>query len=153
MDQFYNKLLDIIAAGSFSVFGASAAYVYKKQRDSTEFVLGAFIVNLFLAFFIGTFIGSFIPPSTTNPYRDGLLMLSGFCCFPILSILESYGVKILEKLITKNIETATGLDLTSDSAQEQQKEIVEQFVDEEEEIQEPKPKKSTKGRKKKVKDV
>jgi len=46
-----------------------------------------FLINIFLAFFIGWLGGQFLTESTG--YRDGLIAISGFCSFPILHIIET----------------------------------------------------------------
>jgi FtsH-binding integral membrane protein len=110
--DFQNLLergLEMATAGLLSVFGGTAAYVYKTVRDDTGFKFGQFLVNAFLAFFIGNMIGGFIPNNAS--YRDGLLMLAGFSTWPILGVMEFYGKKFVLKYIDRTIGTnIEGLD-------------------------------------------
>lgn len=102
-----DRLIDLFAAGLLSVFGGSAAYIYKTVKDDTGFKFGQFFINAFLAFFIGNMIGGFIPHDAS--FRDGILMLAGFSTWPILGVLEFYGKKAVLKYIDKTL----GIDTSS----------------------------------------
>lgn len=104
-----DRLIDLFAAGLLSVFGGSAAYIYKTVKDDTGFKFGQFFINAFLAFFIGNMIGGFIPHDAS--FRDGILMLAGFSTWPILGVLEFYGKKAILKYIDKTL----GIDTSSSS--------------------------------------
>ena len=58
-----------------------------------------FFINLFLAFFIGYVVGQFLPENTV--YRDGLLAISGFSSFPILTLIEKKFAPYIVKFIIK----------------------------------------------------
>lgn len=109
IQNFLDRIWDMAAAGLLSLFGGTAAYVYKTVRDDTGFKFGPFFVNAFLAFFIGNMIGGFIPKGAS--YRDGLLMLAGFSTWPILGVMEFYGKRAVLKYIDKAIGVnASGAD-------------------------------------------
>ncbi len=103
-----DRMIDLCAAGLLSVFGGTAAYLYRTVRDDTGFRFSHFFTNAFLAFFIGNMVGGFIP--TTANYRDGLLMLAGFSTFPILGVLEHYGRKVILKYIDARLNTEMSME-------------------------------------------
>ncbi len=103
LHSLLDRMIDLFAAGLLSVFGGTAAYIYKTVRDDTGFRFSHFFANAFLAFFIGNMVGGFIPTSAN--YRDGLLMLAGFSTFPILGVLEHYGRKVILKYIDTRLNT------------------------------------------------
>jgi MFS family permease len=104
-EQFIDRILELLAAGLLSVFGGTAAYIYKSMKEETGFKLSTFMMNAFLAFFIGNVVGGFIAKDAS--FRDGLLMLAGFSTHSILMLLELYGRKYVFKYISK----ATGVDI------------------------------------------
>jgi hypothetical protein len=117
IQNFLDRIWDMAAAGLLSLFGGTAAYVYKTVRDDTGFKFGPFFVNAFLAFFIGNMIGGFIPKDAS--YRDGLLMLAGFSTWPILGVMEFYGKRAVLKYIDKAIGiNASGVDREMTQANE-----------------------------------
>lgn len=119
--SFLDRMLDLFTAGVLSVFGGSAAYVYKSVKEETGFRVGQFLINAFLAFFIGNVVGGFIPKDSTM--RDGILMLAGFSTWPILNVMEIYGRKFILNYVSKQ----TGTDVTVSEAEiaEEKKAIAE----------------------------
>lgn len=110
--QLMERFVDLFTAGLLSVFGGTAAYVYKTVREDTGFKFSSFLVNAFLAFFIGNMVGGFIAKDAS--YRDGILMLAGFSTWPILHLVEFYGKKFVMKYISKEM----GLDIDIDISEE-----------------------------------
>ncbi len=80
------------------LFGGSAYYLYLVSKWQ-KFIFSMFVINLFLAFFIGYVVGQFLPDNTA--YRDWLLAISGFTSFPILSLLEKKFAPYIVKFIIK----------------------------------------------------
>ncbi len=87
------RIWELTAAGLLSVLGGSAAYTYDAVKRQTGFQFKSFLVNAFLAFFIGNLVGGFIPHDAE--FRDGLLMLAGFSTWPLLACLEILGKKLI----------------------------------------------------------
>lgn len=52
-----------------------------------------FTLNILLAFFIGFVVGDFLPRDMSA--RDGIIAISGFSAFPMLSFLETGGVNVI----------------------------------------------------------
>lgn len=102
MSETLNKLFDMAMAGLLSAFGGVAAYVYKTIRDDTGFKMSQFLMNAFLAFFIGNMVGGFIPQGTS--FRDGILMLAGFSTWPLLGVLEYYGKRAILRYLDKTMD-------------------------------------------------
>lgn len=94
-NQLLVRFSDALAAGLMASFGGMAAYVYQNARQDKAFKMSSFLVNIFLAFFLGNLVGNFIP--NDYQYRDGLLLLSGYCSWPILGILEIKGKAFIER--------------------------------------------------------
>lgn len=103
LHSFLNRFQDLFAAGLLSVFGGTAAYVYKTVRDDTGFKFSQFFINAFLAFFVGNVVGGLIPEHAS--YRDGILMLAGFSAWPLLGIFEFYGKKVVSKYLDASLGT------------------------------------------------
>lgn len=102
-----SRIIDLLAAGVLSSFGGIAAYLYTNSKNGNRFKVGTFFTNAALAFFVGNVVGSFFPHDMAG--RDGVLLLAGFCCFPILGLVEQHFVKFL----SKKVEAVTGVSLES----------------------------------------
>lgn len=82
------KLAKMTEMGLLASYGAAANYVYSMLKDATQkFSYFRFLSLLFLAAFLGNFLGGFIPQG--SEFRDELLMGCGFCTFPLLAVVES----------------------------------------------------------------
>ena len=53
----------------------------------------------FFGFFTGNLIGGFLPKDFV--YRDGVLMLAGFGCYPVLDFIEKNLPTLAERLVDK----------------------------------------------------
>lgn len=82
-----------LIAGVLATFGAVANYVFSAIHKKTPFGARTLFGTAFLGFFLGTVIHSSVDPSFA--YRDSLLMIAGFLCYPILGILESQVPKMI----------------------------------------------------------
>lgn len=91
------KVVDIVSTGGISTFGGAAFYLYKVYKGE-RFRFSVFLINLFLAFFIGYVVGRFFPGNLDTNLRDGIIAVSGFLTFPILEFIEAKGfLAILKK--------------------------------------------------------
>ena len=88
------KVADMLSTGGISAFGGAAFYLYRIYKGQ-QFRLSVFLINLFLAFFIGYVVGRFFPDTLSPDIRDGVIAVSGFLTFPILDFLEKKGLLLL----------------------------------------------------------
>lgn len=78
-----------------SVWWASY-YLYNVSRwKSFNFIM--FIINIFLAWFVGWTVGGMLPADFGM--RDPLIAMAWFSAFPILAIIENKFPKLFEKYI------------------------------------------------------
>lgn len=92
MDIYWSNIESFIIyfkLGVLALTGGISAYLYRIVRTDNplKFSWKSFLIQCFLSFWVGELFGRFISPEMAN--RDGLLMLVGFCSFPICSLLES----------------------------------------------------------------
>lgn len=106
MNELLARFYELIIAGGVSMFGGIAAYVYRISKTKEPFSFKFFFSAAFLAFFIGNMAGNVIPQD--SQYRDGFFMLCGFLSYPILSLIESDGMRWLQKFLPfKNDDSST----------------------------------------------
>lgn len=87
--DWIERILRWAQYGVIGTFGGAAAYVYLVASKGGKFQLLLFFSNLFLAFFVGKVMGTILPDVPTMPeYRDGMVMVAGFCTYPILRMFE-----------------------------------------------------------------
>lgn len=86
------------SSGVLAIFGGVAYYLWK-VKDGKEFRFWAFTLNIILAFYVGYLSGKFLPLDIQPNYRDGLISISGFLAFPILQLVEDYGIVALQRTI------------------------------------------------------
>lgn len=91
-DRILEKLLEMLQFGLLASLGGLANYLYVTVHQEKKFSVWMMLVNLFLAFYVGNVVGSFIPASS---YREGLLMAAGFITYPILAVAESQSKRLL----------------------------------------------------------
>lgn len=96
--QIPDEIIALLVTGGYGAFGSIVHYLYEIVRDDAKsFSMPMFIVNLIFGFFIGQVIGSFIPDNFA--YRDGIILISGFLVYQILSLIELRGMYILKKKV------------------------------------------------------
>lgn len=102
-DKVIVRLAELAGLGLLGALGGLANYVYLSLKQQKNFDWRLFVANLFLALFTGILIGQFIDES--NSTRDGLIMASGFCAYPILNIVETWVIQyVKDKLAAKRGE-------------------------------------------------
>ena len=89
-----DKYQELLHTGGLAAIGGAAKYLYDYAKNKGQFSWLMLLVNIAVAFFAGAVIGEFIPAD--NSYRDGLLMVSGFCCYPFLGAVEKRFRKYLK---------------------------------------------------------
>lgn len=109
VSSFIDRISDLAAAGILASFGGAAQALYQLYKGEKPFSIISFIVCVLLSFFVGQVVGSMIPDSL-HQYHDGLLLMSGFCVFPLLDIFNAY----ISRLVKAILEKITPFDLDSD---------------------------------------
>lgn len=85
-EELPDKVMKFLQFGSLAGFGAAANYLYVTVMQGKRFVWAMFFANLFIAFFTGNMVGAFLPEG--HQFRDGIIMASGYCAFPVLALVE-----------------------------------------------------------------
>lgn len=98
METFLLSLLTKIKAPLLATLGGVAVVIYKRiQGQSLGLIMSS--CYILLAFITGVIVGEFIPSDMY--YRDGLVGISGILSLPIMGVLETEGVNIIKKYISK----------------------------------------------------
>lgn len=103
MDEALAKLaeaslrhIDWIINGIPAVFGAMAKYLYDNVHKGRTFSFVVFGTNIFLAFFAGNVVHEFLPADVEH--KGGIMMVTGFCTYPVLGLIEEKVKQLLKKL-------------------------------------------------------
>jgi len=83
------RTIELVQFGLLSLIGGIANYFYYNQKTERAFSVIQFMTNIIVSFFLGMVVGDFVPE---GEYKYGLVMVSGFCCYPLLGLIE-YKVK------------------------------------------------------------
>lgn len=94
--NWFQKALAFLQVGALASLGGMAAYLYHVTQGRVKFSWIIFVINVFLAFFVGNVVGEFL--DVGHKHRDGLLMVAGFCTYPTLGFIESQFRKILNRM-------------------------------------------------------
>lgn len=99
--ELLDKAAQFIYYGLVGAFGGVAAYVYRLATGVGTFQFWLFIANVFLAFFVGKMVSTWLPDMERLPeYRDGLVMAAGFTTYPILQVVEArFGKWIVDRFL------------------------------------------------------
>jgi hypothetical protein len=97
-DSAWEIMKVYILSGFMAMFGALAHVIYA-VRNGRSFSYTFLFITLFFGFFVGNLIGSFLPKDFA--YRDGVLMIAGFGCYPILEFLEKNIPELTQKLVDR----------------------------------------------------
>lgn len=88
---------EFIVSGLLASFGAMAKYFSDNMTKKQAFSFAIFFTNVFLAFFVGNVVESFLPASIES--KGGILMMAGFCTYPILNLIEVKGKDIVAVIL------------------------------------------------------
>lgn len=96
----YIYIWSLTKTGILAVFGGIAAYCYKiiRKDNPIKFSWLTFFIMCILAYFMGALIGSFLPENYAN--RDGVLMVAGYCSYPLCALLENKYNSIFYKFLS-----------------------------------------------------
>lgn len=100
LQSFFDRITELAAAGVLASFGGTAQALYQLYKRDKPFSIISFSITILLSFFVGQIVGSLIPHSLEQ-YHDGLLLMSGFCVFPLLDIFNAYISKLVKVLLNK----------------------------------------------------
>lgn len=98
MESIIMSILAKIKAPLLATLGGVAVVLYKRIQGHPLGLIMSFCY-IFLAFITGVIVGEFIPYDMY--YRDGLVGISGILSLPIMGVLETEGVNIIKKYISK----------------------------------------------------
>jgi hypothetical protein len=98
LDFLDSKVKLYLLTGLISAFGALVNLLYQHSKGK-KISFSLTIITIVIGFFVGNLVGSFIPMDFE--YRDGLLMVAGFGCYPLLDMLESNLNNIFKNLFSK----------------------------------------------------
>lgn len=97
-DELIKAAGKFIATWAISSFWWISFYLYQVSKWE-RFRLGSFLINAFLAFWIGTIVWEFIPLDSS--YRDWIIGISWFSTFPLLDLLEKRAANFIYNKIDK----------------------------------------------------
>ena len=88
------RLMELSQFGVLSLIGGIANYFYYNEKHGKRFTVAAFVTNIVLSYFIGMIAGDWLPESD---HKYGIIMVCGFCCYPILGLIEHNVKKLIDK--------------------------------------------------------
>ena len=104
MFDFDNELMQkaetMIRVGSLGIFGAIAKYLYDVSNGNKAFTWFSFFSFCIIAAFASNVTNEFLPANTA--YRDGIVMMVGYCCLQVLGVLETRVIQHLQGANNKN---------------------------------------------------
>jgi len=92
------EVISMIETGVIGMLGGTVNYFYSVERRKKAISFGSFAVNAALAFFVAFEMGELLPDSE---YRHGIAGLSGYCCYPIIGLLEAWFINAVKKFTNK----------------------------------------------------
>ena len=90
--EIADRAVELSFAWLLSALGGIAHYLYKVSQGM-PFMMTMLLINIVLAWFVGTLVGSIIEPGIQ--YRDAVIAISGFSSLQILGFLENGGWKLI----------------------------------------------------------
>lgn len=88
--------VELAIFGSLGAFGGFASYLRKALREDKGFEPRAFMIDVFLAFFVGATSAMYVAPD--DPKRVFYAMFFGYFTAPILGLADSQGTRIAERI-------------------------------------------------------
>lgn len=85
----------MIKSGALAAFGGAVGYLVDVVNTDKRFSWLAYAVFVGTAFFVGQVLDSWLPANL--PGRGGILMVSGTSAYPILQVMRSRALAIVEK--------------------------------------------------------
>lgn len=85
----------LIKSGCLAAFGGMVGYLVDTVHGSKQFSWIGYGVFVLTAFFVGQILDSWLPGDL--PGRGGLLMVAGTSAYPILQVLRTRALAIVER--------------------------------------------------------
>ena len=96
--------MDWFHHGTISALGSIAYYLHQIKKKNEVWEIKSAFIHFSLGFFIGNLVSSFLPRGFD--YMTGTLLISGYCVYTVLGLLESQSAKIIVNLFSKGLGTA-----------------------------------------------
>jgi len=85
----------LIKSGALAAFGGMVGYLVDVTHGQKTFSWYGYGVFVLTAFFVGQILESWLP--SDMPGRGGLLMVAGTTAYPVLQVLRSRALALVEK--------------------------------------------------------
>ena len=85
----------LIKSGALAAFGGMVGYLVDVTHGQKTFSWIGYGVFVLTAFFVGQILASWLP--SDMPGRGGLLMVAGTSAYPILQVLRTRALAIVER--------------------------------------------------------
>lgn len=85
----------LIKSGTLAAFGGMVGYLVDVTHGQKTFSWLGYGVFVLTAFFVGQILDSWLP--SDMPGRGGLLMVAGTTAYPVLQVLRSRTLALVEK--------------------------------------------------------
>lgn len=86
----------LIKSGALAAFGGMVGYLVDVTHGGKTFSWFGYGVFVLTAFFVGQILDSWLP--TDMPGRGGLLMVAGTTAYPVLQVLRTRALAIIDKI-------------------------------------------------------
>lgn len=88
LTKLLERLSGMVETGLLGTFGAIANWAYVSvTQPGRPMRFGLFACNVIVSFYVGNVVGAFI--DETNVNRDGIILVCGFCAYPLLGLVEA----------------------------------------------------------------
>ena len=96
----FDRLANMTEAGLLGTFGAIANWAYVTvTQPGRPIRLGLFFCNVIVSFYVGNVVGAFMSDDMAN--RDGVILVCGFCAYPLLGLIEANFKAVAQSVIGK----------------------------------------------------
>ena len=85
----------MVKSGAVAAFGGMVGYLVDVTHGQKAFSWYGYGVFILTAFFVGQILDSWLP--SDMPGRGGLLMVAGTTAYPVLQVLRSRTIALIEK--------------------------------------------------------
>ena len=91
-----DEIKPFLITGILGLFGSLVHVLYQHVKGIKKISFIYAVISLIIGFFVGNLVGSFIPE--TFEYRDGILMMAGFGCYPVLNAIEIRVLDVISRI-------------------------------------------------------
>jgi len=101
LSENVGEIVSMVETGIIGMLGGTVNYFYSAEKGKKAIGFGSFAVNAGLAFFVAFEMGELLPASD---YRHGIAGLSGYCCYPIIGLLEAWIINAVKRFTNPSKE-------------------------------------------------